>query len=67
MRALIVLLAACSVRAPQVTAEHPASPAAPTGRLAPAPAALRAGVVDYKDVPELRNEAPSDGGHHHHH
>lgn len=68
MRAvMLVLLGACSVRPHPLAPDHPASSAAPSGRLAPAPPALRAGVVDYKDVPPVRNEAPRDGGHHHHH
>jgi hypothetical protein len=40
------LFAACAPRALAVTADHPASPDAPAGRLAGPPAALRPGVVD---------------------
>jgi hypothetical protein len=68
MKALgFVVLAGCAVHAPALPPSHPASASAPTGRLAPAPPALRAGVADYKDVPVLREGAPADGGGHHHH
>lgn len=39
-------LAACAPRPQQLTASHPANPAAPTGRLAGPPPALRPGVVE---------------------
>jgi hypothetical protein len=60
MRALLILLASCAT-----TAEVPASatPAAPTGRLAGAPATLRPGVVHY-DLPAVKPDQPQ---HHHHH
>ena len=66
MRALLALLLAtgCAVDAPALDAQHPANPAAPTGRLAGAPATLRPGVVEYQDVPALRTGAPPV--HHHH-
>jgi len=66
MRALLVLLTACAVHAPAIPAQHPASPTAPPGRLAGAPPALRAGVVEYKDVPATPAEPPPAGHHHHH-
>ena len=40
-----------------------ASPSAPIGRLAGAPATLRQGVVKY-DLPQVK---PDDMQHHHHH
>lgn len=43
---VVLGLAACAPRATQVPASHPASPAAPTGRLAGPPPALRPGVVE---------------------
>ena len=66
MRRVIALLVAtgCAVDAPALDAQHPANPAAPNGRLAGAPATLRPGVVDYKDVPALRTGDPPI--HHHH-
>ena len=63
---LAILSAGCAVRAPALTANHPASASAPTGRLAGAPPALRPGVVDYKEVPALRKDDDSGGGHEHH-
>jgi len=57
-------LSACAVRAAAPPATHPASPAAPAGRLAGAPASLRPGVVVYPDVPAAR--APAATPHHHH-
>ena len=71
MRALVLVLIpaslACAVRPPVVPATHAASAKAPTGRLAGAPPALRPGVVDYKDVPAVRESAPPDEHHHDHH
>lgn len=72
MRALVVLAlavaTACAVRAPARPTTHAANPAAPTGRLAGAPPALRPGVVVYPDVPAMGEEpASGTGGHHHHH
>jgi len=66
MRAVIALLIAsgCAVDGPALDAHHPANPAAPIGRLAGASPTLRAGVVDYQDVPALRTGAPPV--HHHH-
>ena len=47
MKALLVaLLVGCAPTAMTTTAEHPAHPDAPTGRLAGPPAALRPGVAD---------------------
>lgn len=59
----LTMLAACSVRSSR-PASHPASAAAPVGRLAGAPPSLRPGVVEYPDVPALREQAPAE--HHHH-
>ena len=66
MRTLLALLftASCAVDAPALDAQHPANPTAQNGRLAGAPATLRPGVVDYKDVPALRTGDPPV--HHHH-
>jgi hypothetical protein len=73
MRGLAVVLVVaasasmgCAVHAPAHPATHPASATAPTGRLAGAPPALRAGVVEYPDVPAIREGAPADEHHHHH-
>jgi hypothetical protein len=67
MRALVfVLLVGCAVRRPPVPPAHAANPSAPAGRLADAPPALRPGVVDYKDVPVMREDAPADAHQHHH-
>jgi hypothetical protein len=63
--ALPLALGACAVRAAAPPPEHPASPSAPAGRLAGAPASLRPGVVEYPDVPAVR--APAATPHHHHH
>ncbi len=45
------LLAGCAPRALAVTAEHPASPDAPAGRLSGPPPALRPGVAEASDPP----------------
>jgi hypothetical protein len=68
MRATLVLFLAsgCAVRAPALSAQHPASPSAESGRLAGAPPSLRPGIVDYKDVPPVRQGDDQGGGHHHH-
>ena len=67
MRALVlVVVAACAVQ-PERPATHPASPDAPTGRLAPAPPSLRPGVANYTEVPPLRAPDEGSGGDHHHH
>jgi hypothetical protein len=63
--AFVVVLGGCAVSPKPVPATHAASPQAPTGRLAGAPPALRAGVVEYKDVPKTRSEAPVDHSQHH--
>lgn len=64
MRAIVLaVLASCAV-APSIPADHPASPQAPIGALAGAPAALRPGVVVYPDLPKLRE--PGTHEHHHH-
>ncbi len=62
---LVLALGGCTMKPPLLTAANPASPAAQTGRLAGAPAALRPGVVDYKDVPATRTAPPPDHSHHH--
>jgi hypothetical protein len=62
--AVVAAAGACAARAPAVPTTHPASPSAPSGRLAGAPASLRPGVVVYPDVPAMR--APSAESHHHH-
>ena len=59
-----LVLAGCAVSRSPLPANHAANPKAPTGRLAGAPASLRPGVVEYKDVPAMRTEAPPE--HHHH-
>jgi len=64
MRLVVALLAGCAVAAPQLPADHPASPHAPNGRLAGAPPSLRPGAVHYDDVPALRTGPPPV--HHHH-
>jgi hypothetical protein len=51
MKLLFVFLVACSPRPYRVSATHPASPAAPIGRLAGPPAALRPGVVEAPAAP----------------
>lgn len=43
---LLAALVGCAPAAMPLTAEHPASPEAPTGRLAGPPPALRPGVAD---------------------
>ena len=60
---MLALALGCGTH-PQLPADHPAQPGAPTGRLAGAPASLRAGVVQYPDVPAVRSEPPA--AHHHH-
>ena len=66
--AFLLLLAACAAPKRTVPSSHPASREAPTGRLAGAPASLRPGVVDYKDVPAMREgESKAGSGHEHHH
>ena len=60
------IAAGCAVRSTKPAATHPASASAPTVRLAGAPPALRPGVVDYKDVPALREGEPADAHQHHH-
>jgi hypothetical protein len=66
--AIVVLLSVpgCAVRPRTLPATHATSATAPTGRLAGAPPALRPGVVDYKDVPAMREGAPVDEHQHHH-
>lgn len=60
-----LVLVGCAVSRTPLPANHAANPGAPTGRLAGPPPSLRAGVVEYKDVPAMRTEAPAE--HHHHH
>lgn len=72
MRALAFILVSvasvgCAVRPPVVPATHAASAKAPAGRLAGAPPALRPGVVNYKDVPAVREGEPADAHQHDHH
>ncbi len=64
MKLVFVLLAGCAIAPASLPASHPASPSAPTGRLAGPPAELREGAVKYDDVPPVRAEPPA---HHHHH
>lgn len=64
--ALSLGLGACATHAAAPPAAHPANAAAPIGRLAGAPASLRAGVVQYSDVPAQR-PAPKQGHDHHKH
>ncbi len=64
---LALLAAGCAVRASTPPASHPASPRAPVGRLAGPMPALRPGVVDYSNVPALREGPPPASGHQHHH
>ena len=64
--ASLLLLGACAVRAAPAPATHPASPAAPIGRLAGPPASLRAGAVSYPDVPIGERAAPPPHHGHHH-
>ncbi|MFN0252188.1 MAG: hypothetical protein ACKV2T_35255 [Kofleriaceae bacterium] len=65
MRAIwIVVLAGCAAAPAPLAANHPAATTAPAGRIAPAPASLRAGVIMYPDVPKPTAKKP--GGHHHH-
>jgi hypothetical protein len=61
---IFVVLAGCAMHV-ELPPAHPARSMAPTGRLAGAPPALRPGVVQYSDVPELRS-APEPVHHHHH-
>jgi hypothetical protein len=65
--ALLLLVSACAVPKRTVAGSHPASAKAPAGRLAGAPPSLRPGVVEYKDVPAVREGEPKDGGGHHQH
>jgi hypothetical protein len=62
----LLVLAGCTVHRAPSPATHPANPAAPAGRLAGAPPSLRAGVVDYQDVPPLRDDEPPPSEHQHH-
>lgn len=69
MRALLLLgllgLLGCAPRALAVTAEHPASPEAPAGRLAGPPPALRPGVIEAP--PPAPPAAPAHQDHRGHH
>lgn len=56
---LVGLLLGCAPASKRPPADHPASPTAPTGRLAGPPAALRAGVAD------TPAPAPAPAGHEH--
>ena len=64
---LLALVSACAVPKRTVPASHPAHRDAPAGRLAGAPPSLRPGVVEYKDVPAMRQGEPANGSGHHHH
>lgn len=66
MRFLFIALAGCAASTPPLATNHPATTTAPVGRIAPAPASLRTGVVAYPDVPKPQAK-PSGGPHHHHH
>ena len=55
---IAVLVTACSPTVSSTTSTHPASAAAPVGRLAGPPSALRPGVADAADAPA---EKPSSG------
>jgi hypothetical protein len=61
-----IFVGGCAASVPAVAPGHPANSAAPSGRLAPAPASLRPGVVTYPDVPQ-RGADPEPQPHHHHH
>lgn len=61
---LVICVAGCASAPAALSADHPANPKAPTGRIAPAPASLRANVIAYPDVPKTQAPAPA---HHHHH
>jgi hypothetical protein len=62
---ICIVLAGCAVSRPPLAATNPANPAAPTGRLAGAPATLRADAVKY-DLP-ARKEVPAEQHQHHGH
>jgi hypothetical protein len=64
MRLVALVLAGCAVSVPAPATTHPANPAAPTGRLAGAPATLRPGVVDYA-LPAAKPAEPEHVHHHH--
>jgi len=71
LSASVSATAACAASVAPVPAAHPASPDAPTGRLAGAPPSLRPGVVRYADSPGSTGpapalDAPPAPGHHHH-
>ncbi|MGN6105630.1 MAG: hypothetical protein ACTHU0_11035 [Kofleriaceae bacterium] len=66
----LLLLASCAPRAMPLTADHPANPEAPTGRLAGPPPALRPGVAAEPPPPDQPAEAPAPAtptGHEGHH
>ena len=69
---LLAVIAGCAPAAMKTGPEHPASPDAPTGRLAGPPAALRPGVVDIS-IPEPKKQQvpkpkqPPAQGHEGHH
>jgi hypothetical protein len=65
LRILVIAFVGCAASPPPLSANHPASTSASVGRIAPAPASLRAGVVAYPDVP--MPQAKPAGAHHHHH
>lgn len=60
---LSVVLCGCAVSPAALPSSHPATSTATPGRLAPAPASLRVGVVAYPDVPKPQDKP---AGHHHH-
>jgi hypothetical protein len=63
--ALAIVLGGCAVGPSALAPGHPASAAAPAGRLAGAPPSLRPGVIAYPDVPVASPTKAPD--HHHHH
>jgi hypothetical protein len=62
---LLAGLLGCTPHALAVTAEHPASPEAPTGRLAGPPPALRPGVTEVTPTPPPAPPAHHDHQGHH--
>ncbi len=61
-----IICVGCAASPSPLAANHPATSTAPTGRIAPAPASLRAGVVAYPDVPKPADKKPATHHHHHH-
>ena len=63
---LLAGIAGCAPRAMPLTAEHPASPDAPAGRLAGPPPALRPGVAE-APPPSSAPAQPAPHDHQGHH